>query len=123
LPITIATEVVNTVTSAIVASIGSAGGTVFTLTTGLYLLDYEMSFNQGSAVAIYRGPNAGALTIDNNTIAGSATATTWIHGRAFVDVVATSEVVAICPCVGSPTIVLAGGSTAYMVRLTILKIS
>jgi hypothetical protein len=120
---TIDIPVFNTVPSAIVASPG-AGGTVFTLSPGAYVLDYEMSLGSAGSVAVYKGPAAGSLAIDNNTIAGSTTATTWIHGRAIEVVpIATTLVVAISSVVGTAAVVLAGTSNSYMIRLTILKIA
>jgi hypothetical protein len=107
-----------------VASAG-ASGTVFTLTaTGIYVLDYEMSLEAAGSVAIYTGASAGSLAIDNNTIAGSSSGTTWIHGRAFVEVASTPVVAAISSVVGTAAVVTAGTAAGYyMIRLTILKIS
>jgi hypothetical protein len=59
-----------------------SGGTVFTLSNGTYVIDYETSLSSAGSLAIYSGPTSGALAIDTNTISGSSTATTWIHGRA-----------------------------------------
>jgi len=119
---TIDTTVLNNIPSAVVASAG-AGGTVFTLTAGTYIFDYETSLGSAGSVAIYKGPNVGSLVIDNNSIAGSSTATTWIHGRATV-VVATTLVVAISSVVGSSAVVTAGNAAGFFViRLTIEKIA
>lgn len=117
---TIDVEVFNNSGVSIIAAAG-AGGTVFNLTAGVYVFDYEMSLEAAGSVAIYTGATAGTLAIDNNTIAGSSTGTTWIHGRAFVEV-ATTLVAAISPVVGTANVVLAGTSDSYMIRLTILKI-
>lgn len=120
---TIDTQVTNTIPSNIVASSG-AGGTVFTLTTGTYLLDYEMSLESAGSVAIYTGATSGTLAIDNNTIAGSTTATTWIHGRAGVVVSGASLVVAISSVVGTAAVATAGTAAGFFtIRLTILKIA
>jgi hypothetical protein len=118
---TIDTQVFNTVPASIVASAG-AGGTVWTLSTGLYVFDYEMSLSSAGSVAIYVGPNAGSLAIDTNTVAGSSTATTWIHGRALVEVPGVSLVAAISSVVGSAVVVPAGTAPQIMIRLTILKL-
>lgn len=119
---TIDTQVFNNAPSAIVSSAG-AGGTVFTLTTGVYVMDYEMSLGAAGSVAIYRGPTIGTLSIDNNTIAGSTTATTWIHARALISVAAATEIFAISSVVGTATVVTAGTAAGFfMIRLTILKI-
>ena len=122
---TIDTQVFNNIPASVVASAG-AGGTVFTLNTiGTYIFDYEMSLGSAGSVAIYTGPNSGALAIDNNTIAGSTTATTWIHGRALVQVPsATPVVAAISPVVGTAAVVTAGTAAGFfMIRLTILKVA
>jgi hypothetical protein len=120
---TIDTEVTNNIPSNIVMSAG-AGGTVFTLTTGTYVLDYEMSLGSAGSVAIYTGPTAGSLAIDTNTIAGSTTATTWIHGRAGVVVPGSSLVVAISSVVGTAAVVTAGTAAGFFtIRLTILKVA
>ncbi len=121
---TIDTQVFNNTGGAIVAAAG-AGGTVYTLTAGTYVIDYEMSLGSAGSVAIYTGATAGSLAIDNNTIAGSTTATTWIHGRA-IEVVptATTLVFAISSVVGTAAVVTAGTAAGFfMIRLTILKIA
>ena len=106
---TIDTEVYNSIPSFIVASSG-AGGTVFTLGTGVYMIDYETSLT-----------SAGSLSIDPNTISGSTTGTTWIHGRA-IEFVSVSLVIAISSVVGTAAVATTGSSSEYMIRLTILKI-
>lgn len=120
---TIDTQVVNSVPSSIVASAG-AGGTVFTLgASGTYVLDYEMSLGGAGSVGVYTGPNAGALVLDTNSIAGSSTATTWIHGRTLVAMGASPVVVAISPVVGTASLTTAGNAFGnYMIRLTVQKI-
>jgi hypothetical protein len=117
---TIDTEVYNSIPSSIVASPG-AGGTVFTLSNGTYVIDYETSLASAGSLAIYTGPNSGSLSIDPNTISGSTTATTWLHGRA-IEFVSTSLVIAISPVVGTADVTTTGTSTPFMIRLTILKI-
>ena len=118
---TIDTEVYNSVPLSIVASVG-AGGTVFTLSQGVYVIDYETSLLAASSIAIYTGPNSSSLSIDSNTVSGSTTATTWIHGRA-IESVSTSLVIAISSVVGTAAVTTAGTETSYMIRLTILKIA
>ena len=119
---TISTQVYNDITTSVVAS-AAAGGTVFTLTAGLYLIDYETSLDQAASIALYKGASAGSLAIDTNTIAGSSTATTWIHGRA-VQHVTSTLVIALSSVVGSPSVVTAGTATGeYVVRLTIMQLA
>jgi hypothetical protein len=121
---TIDTQVFNNIPLVIVASAG-AGGTVFTLSTaGTYVFDYEMSLGSAGSVGIYTGPNSGALALDTNTVAGSTTATTWIHGRAFVVVGGAPVVAAISSVVGTAAVVTAGTDAgSFMIRLTILKVA
>lgn len=122
---TIDTELFNSLPGGIVASAG-AGGTVFTLNLpGTYVFDYEMSLEAAGSVAIYSGATAGTLAIDTNTIAGSSTGTTWIHGRALVQVpVGAPLVTAVSSVVGTAAVVTAGNAAGFfVVRLTILKIS
>lgn len=119
---TIDTQVFNSNPSAIVASAG-AGGTVYTLTAGTYMFDYEMSLEAAGSVGIYTGPSAGSLALDTNTVAGSTTGTTWIHGRAIVQVT-TTLVAAISSVVGTAAVTTAGTDAgSFMIRLTILKLS
>ena len=125
-PFFIDTLVYNSVPANIVAGPGVPTGTAFTLSTGTYIVDYEMSLAPAMSVAIYRGPTAGSLAADTNTIAGSSTATTWIHGRAIIQVITATEVIAISPFVTSPAaaVVTAGNAAGYyMIRLTILQIA
>lgn len=121
---TIDTQVFNSVPTAIIASSGN-GGTVFTLnTTGTYVLDYEMSLGSAGSVGLYTGPSAGTVVLDNNTIAGASTATTWIHGRALVVVAGSPVVVEVSSVAGTASVVTAGSAAGtYMIRLTILKIA
>jgi hypothetical protein len=119
---TIDTLVDNTTSGAIVAAAG-AGGTVFTLSAGAYVIDYEMSLGSAGSVGIYTGSSAGTLALDTNTVAGSSTATTWIHGRA-IEVVLTTLVVAISSVVGTAAVVTAGTDAgSFMIRITFLKIA
>jgi hypothetical protein len=104
----------------IIPSAGS-GGTVFTLGPGTYIIDYEMSLSSAGSIAIYSGLNAALLSVDTNTISGSSTATTWIHGRA-IKTVPVSLVIAISSVVGTAAVTTAGTDSLYMVRLTILKV-
>ena len=123
---TIDMEVYNTVPLSIVASAGptGVGGTVFTLSSGTYVLDYEMSLTSAGSVAVYIGTDAGHLAVDTNTIVGSSTATTWIHGRAIEIVSGSPSVFAICSYIGTAAVTTAGNvAGAYTVRLTILKLA
>jgi len=118
---TIDTEVYNSVPSFIVPSAG-AGGTVFTLSAGAYVIDYELSLASAGSVALYTGLTSSSLSVDPNTISGSSTATTWIHGRA-IEYVATSLVVALSSLIGTANVTTAGTSSSYTIRFVILKIA
>lgn len=99
-------------------------GTAFTLPAGTYVIDYEMSLVPAVAVGLYTGATATSLALDTNSVAGSSTATTWIHGRT-IEVVPTAStlVIAVSPVNATATVVLAGGAPQYMIRLTILKVA
>jgi len=119
---TIDTTVINTDPSAIVLSAG-AGGSVFTLSAGLYSFDYEMSLTSASSVGVYVGPTAGSLALDTNSVSGSSTGTTWIHGRHHLNV-STTLVAGISSVVGTAAIATTGSDAgSYMIRLTIMKLS
>jgi hypothetical protein len=84
-----------------------------------------MSLVGSSCVALYIGPSAGLLIEDPNTLAGSATSTTWIHGRAIVGPIAAASTLAVALSTDTATSRLStagANATTYMVRLTILKI-
>lgn len=122
---TIDTTLINTIPTVIVLS-AAAGGSVFTLNAqGLYVVDYEMSLTTAGSIALYIGPNSSTLAIDNNTISGSSTATTWIHGRAVINVPTTTPVVfALSSAIATMTVTTAGTAAGfYIVRLTILKVA
>lgn len=120
---TIDTQVLNTTGGNVTAAAGN-GGTVFTLQTGTYVIDYEMSLSSASSIGLYTGLSAGSLVVDSNTVAGSATATTWIHGRSIQQVTGVPLVFEISSVVGVASITAAGTDAgSYMVRLTILKIA
>lgn len=120
------TQVFNSIPADVVASTiaGPGQGTAFTLSAGTYVFDYEMSLGAAGSVGIYTGATATTLALDTNTIAGSSTATTWIHGRAFVNV-STTLVAAISSVTGTAAVVDAGNASpnSFMIRLTILKIA
>jgi hypothetical protein len=118
---TINNQVYNSVPSLIVASTG-AGGTVFTLGPGTYVIDYETSLVSAGSLAIYTGATSASLSIDTNTISGSSTATTWIHGRA-IEFVSTSLVIALSSVVGTAGVSTSGNASPYMVRIILLKIA
>ena len=116
---TIDTQVFNTIASSVTASAG-AGGTVYTLTAGTYLFDYEMSLESAGSIGIYTGATAASLVLDATTAAGSTTAATWIHGKAVVQV-ATTLVAAISPVIGTAVVATAGSAAQFMIRLVIVK--
>ncbi|MFA5998577.1 MAG: hypothetical protein WC747_00985 [Candidatus Babeliales bacterium] len=121
----IGTQVSNTTSGAVTSTLRGDGGTYFTLTAGTYIFDYEMSLGSAGSVAIYTGATEATVVIDDNSVAGSTTATTWIHGRSIVTVPPSTTVAAIIsPLVGTFAVVTAGTATGYyMVRLTILKVA
>ena len=119
---TIDTQVFNNIPASVVAAAGD-GGTVFTLSSGSYVIDYEMSLAAAGSIGLYIGPNAGSLSLDTNTVSGSSTGTTWIHGRS-IELFNLPTVLAISSVVGTASVATTGTDAgSYMVRLTILKIA
>ena len=104
----------------IVQSAG-AGGTVFTLGPGTYFINYETSLASAGSLAIYKGPTAASLSIDTDSISGSTTATTWIHGNS-IEFVLSSLVIAISSVVGTASVTTAGTASEFMIRIIFLKI-
>jgi hypothetical protein len=101
---------------------GSGQGTEFLLPIGTYVLDFESGATSASSLAIYTSASAsGPFTIDNNTIAGCSTGTTWIHGRAMVQAASPTYFI-VSSVVGTLAIPTAGTATSYIARLTILQI-
>jgi hypothetical protein len=114
-------------------------GTVFQLTQGIYIFDYELGLNptgsSATAIALYIGNAAtqAALLLDDSTIAGlvppsgaNPPGSPWIHGRAIVDNSSGNKgYVALCPNGGTGTIIVPTTSTSvkYIIRVTILKIA
>jgi len=120
---TIDTEIFNNVPGYISASPG-AGGTVFTLQEGAYFINYETSLESAGSIAIYTGPNASSLAIDTNTISGSSTATTWIHGTAIEYVAPTGSLaLAISSVVGTASVATSGTASTYIIRILFIKIA
>lgn len=112
-------------TIGITTSAGPAGqGTAFTLPLGMYWVDFENSATAAWSLAIRQGPSIAALVQDDNTIAGASTATTWIHGRSIVNVVAGQEVIIVSPVVGTAGIPTAGTAAGeFTARITFDKIA
>jgi hypothetical protein len=117
-------QTINTIGITTVA--GPAGqGTAFILPAGTYIIDYELSLGSAGSIALYLGAAVGSVAIDNNTIAGSTTATSWIHGRATeVIVTGTNDHIILSSVVGTAAVVTAGTAAGFfIVRMTFLKIA
>lgn len=88
------------------------------------MVDYENSGDSSWSLAIYQGISNTSLTIRTETISGSATASTWIHGRAIIKSETDSQWIMISPVVGTVAIPTAGtAADFYIARLTILRIA
>jgi hypothetical protein len=88
------------------------------------MVDFENSNTGDASLAIYQGSSNILLTIDNNTIAGSSTGTTWIHGRAIVWSRSSMDWIMISPVVGTLAIPPAGSAAGfYIARITFIKLS
>lgn len=114
---------VNTI--GIATATGPAGqGTSFNLPPGTYLVDWENSNGSAWSLAIYQGASATALAINDNTIAGSSTATTWIHGRAYIVSTLADPWIMVSPVVGTAAIPTAGTAAGeFIARITFLQLS
>lgn len=99
-------------------------GTAFNLPIGVYMIDFENSAAAASSFAIYQGSSNTAVAIKPNTIAGSTTATSWIHGRAIVESVVGAQWIIVSSVVGTAAIPTAGTAAGeYTARITFLKIA
>jgi len=115
------TGVVNTL--GIVTAAGPSGqGTAFQVPVGVYVVDFENSADAAWSLALYTGLTVGTLAIDNNTIAGASTATTWIHGRSIL-LAPVPTFFIVSPVVGTQAIPTAGTAAQFVARLTVLKIA
>lgn len=126
---TIDTTLVNTIfnLSAVTTTGVGTKGTRFTIgSPGTYVVDFGISLTSTTPIGIYTGVNPiGALTLNNNTVVGSATATTWIHGRSII-VVPTTLTLAIGPAIadapGAAAISAAGTTGPLITHLSIVKV-
>jgi hypothetical protein len=117
------TQVVNT--AGITVNSGPGGqGTEFVLPIGTYVIDFENSNDASWSMAIYKSLTTQTELIDNNTIVGSTTAGSWMHGRSVL-VAAAPTFLIISPVVGThscgdPT---TGSAPQMVTRITFLKIA
>lgn len=102
----------------------AAIGTAFQLPVGVYMIDYENSAAAASSFAIYQGASNTVLAINTNTISGSTTATSWIHGRAIITSTTGNDWIIVSSVTGTAAIPTAGTAAGeYIARLTFLKIA
>jgi hypothetical protein len=100
-----------------------AVGTEFVLPIGTYVIDFENSSDAAWSLALYKSLTTQTEAVDNNTIAGSSTATTWIHGRCILVCAAITYVI-VSPVTGTHAIPTAGTAAGeYVARITFLKIA
>jgi hypothetical protein len=121
--LTISTKVMSTIDSDISVNTNS-NGTFFTLVTpGVYIIDYETSLQNGGAIALYSGSQTNNLQIINDSISGSSTAQTWIHGRYAINT--SNQTIIALSSVNSPISITTAGNVIniFMVRISIMKIS
>ena len=111
---------------------GMTYGTVWSLDPGTYTVDYETSLSGAADLVLYTGTAfgpafaaGGVMTADTNSLAGSTTGTTWIHGRHTLVVPISLGVfyVMLGGTTGTPTPATAGSNVNYVVRVNFLKIS
>ena len=115
--------VINTI--GITTNTGPAGqGTAFNLPIGTYLVDWENSNTAACSLAIYQGNSNTVLAAIPETIAGSSTATTWIHGSAYIASTGGNTWVMVSPVVTGLAIPTAGTATGeYIARIRFLRLS
>lgn len=92
---------------------------------GVYQVDYQMSLASAGSLALFvgPGPTSSGVAIDNNTVAGASTATTWIHGSGIVDA-SVSPVVVVGSVVGTANVPAAGTAAGiYAAKVTFLALS
>jgi hypothetical protein len=98
-------------------------GTELLLPVGTYVIDFENSSAGVFSEAIYTSLSSNAEVLDPNTIAGSSTGTTWIHGRAIINAASPTYFI-VSPVVGTLAIPTAGTAAGFFTaRLTILKLA
>jgi hypothetical protein len=119
--------VYNSPGSGITTSTQGTQGTVFQFAnSGTYVIDYEASLSAAGSLVLWTGlvsGGFGAMAADNNTISGSSTATTWIHGRA-IETIAAPTYMFLTSKVGTAAVPTAGNASGFfIVRITILQIA
>ena len=104
-----------------VAAFGT--GNTFLLPAGTYVIDFENGNTGATSEALYTATAAaGPYTINTNARIGSATSTTWLHGRMVF--VANGATWFIISGAGGVTLdIPAQADGDFVVRLTILKIA
>ena len=122
--LTVPNLVLNTAPSVITVQTAS-GGTVWGLTAaGTYAITYEMSNTGSTSCAVYTGAAAGTLAIDNNSIGGSATSTSWWSCRHALTVGGSTVFFGISSVVGNIDVPVSGSAAGfYMVRVSIQKVA
>jgi hypothetical protein len=115
--------VVNTIGITTTGGPGAVG-TAFNLPPGTYLVDFENSADAAWSLAIYQGASNTVLAVDDNTIAGASTATTWIHGRAFVTSTPAAPWIMVSPVTGTAAIPTAGTAAGkFTARISFLRLT
>lgn len=98
------------------------GGTVFSLTAGMYEIHFETSLIGNNALALYKGTALGGMLVDSSTIAASQNASSWVHGMS-LQYSLTPFLVMLGSYNGTVNMTTAGtASGLYIVRVTIIKL-
>ena len=103
-------------------------GTAFNLPVGTYLVDFENSNDAAWSLGIAQGTTKdlnGVTALIRRSVAGSSSATTWIHVRHAVVVTAAGvdNWIIVTPVTGTQTIPTAGTAAGdYIARITFLKV-
>jgi hypothetical protein len=98
------------------------GGTAFFVPNGgTFRIDYEISLNNATVLALFVGANTTTLVANSDTYIGTSSTTNWFHGTWILAINAGSYVG--LGSLSTTQIALTGGiSTQYMIRLTFNKV-
>jgi hypothetical protein len=117
------TVVVNTIGISTTSGPGAVG-TAFELPVGTYMVDFENSNEAACSFAIYQGSSNTVMSINDETIVGSSTGTTWLHGRAYIQSTVGNQWMMVSSVVGTAAIPAAGNAVGeFIARITFLRLS
>ena len=99
-------------------------GTAFFIPyAGTFRIDYQLSLNGSTVIALYGGASTSTMTVNTNTYVGTSTATTWTHGTWIIAIPTGGYYVGLgTAAVGTSQVARTGNiGTIYMIRVTFNK--